>query len=90
MTHGMLTTPSALLHDTADRSATETTFICIVACGHHELIQDLRAVFGHSMHIIEDRRRGKALLPRDAGGKDMEWAQPSPAGLGVTSCGAAG
>ena len=71
MTHGMPATPSALLHDAADRTVTEATPVCIVARGHHELIQGLRAVFGHSMHVIEDRRRGKALLPRDAGGKDI-------------------
>jgi len=71
MTGEMLSVPSVLSPDSAERTPTEATPVCIVARGHHELIQGLRAVFGHSMHIIEDRRRDKALLPRDVGAKDM-------------------
>ena len=71
MTGEMLSVPSVRSQDSAERTPTEATPVCIVARGHHELIQGLGAVFGPSMHIIEDRRRDKALLPRDVGGKDM-------------------
>jgi hypothetical protein len=71
MTDGMLATPSVRPRDGADRAATEATPVCIVARGHHELIQGLRAVFGRSVHILEDRRQGTGLLPREAGGKDV-------------------
>jgi hypothetical protein len=50
----------------ADRAGPRSSWLLVVARGHPRLLAELEAMFRHHprVQVIEDRRRGRVLLPR--------------------------